>query len=85
MKIEIEVTEYTPESWIRLNWVSGYVIESRIDGNTVVLKANKEGLTTLAQHLLTLAQENIEPGNHIHLDDSNGLEDGSCELIIERT
>ena len=46
--------------------------------------ANKEGLTSLANHLLNLAQDNVPRGYHLHFDESNSLKDGSSELIIEK-
>ena len=38
----------------------------------------------MANHLLTLAQDEIEEGAHIHLDEYNSLEEDSVELIIEK-
>jgi len=52
--------------------------------NTAIIIANKEGLLSLANHLVNLAQDAIPKGSHIHFDDSNSLEDGSVELIIEK-
>lgn len=45
------------------------------------IAANREGLVSLANNLMALAEES--PGSHIHLAEDNSLEDGSCELIIE--
>ena len=66
----------------RLKWESGFRIRVRIEKNTAVLSANREGLLSLANHLTALASE--APGSHIHLDAYNALEDGSAELIIEK-
>ena len=49
---------------------------------TVSTSANKEGLLSLAGQLKALAEG--MPGEHIHYDESNSLEKGSLELIIER-
>ncbi len=49
------------------------------------LSANKAGLTSLAIQLLTLAQDNVPAGCHIHYDKFNSLEDGSIELVIQKT
>jgi len=38
----------------------------------------------LARHLLTLAQDGIPDGHHIHLEATTGLEDGSVGLVLER-
>ncbi|MER5361977.1 zinc ribbon domain-containing protein, partial [Streptomyces sp. NPDC002785] len=36
-------------------------------------------------HLLVLAGEGVPDGAHLHLEDSNGLEDGSVGLVLERS
>ena len=65
------------------NWIDGFTINVAIDGNTVVISANKEGLFSLANHLKTLAEE-PDMGAHFHLDEFNSLEDGSAALIVDR-
>ncbi|MFD3571196.1 hypothetical protein [Streptomyces sp. NPDC058667] len=47
--------------------------------------ANAAGLRTLAGHLLLLAGDGFPEGAHLHLEDSNGLEDGSVGLVPERS
>ncbi|MEJ8644532.1 hypothetical protein WKI68_30945 [Streptomyces sp. MS1.HAVA.3] len=49
-----------------------------------MIEANAAGLRTLAGHLLVLAAEGVPDGSHLHLEDSNGLEDGSLSLVLER-
>ena len=66
-----------------MNWVEGFTISTRIDAGTMTISANREGLLSLANHLIELAEE--APGSHIHLDEYNALDEGSTELIIERT
>ena len=66
-----------------MNWVEGFTISTRIDAGAMTISANREGLLSLANCLIELAEE--APGNHIHLDAYNSLEEGSPELIIERT
>ena len=65
------------------NWIDGFTINVAIDGNTVVISANKEGLLSLANHLKALAEE-PEKGAHFHLDEFNSLENGSAALIVDR-
>ena len=65
-----------------LKWIDNFSIAFRIDGNSAILSANKAGLLSLASHLITLAEGN--PGDHIHLDSYNSLEEGSDELILEQ-
>jgi hypothetical protein len=69
---------------MNLEWVDGFVIKTEINKNEIVIKANKEGLLSLANHLQKMAQDEILSGYHIHLDDSNSLEDESVSLIIQK-
>ena len=62
-------------------WEDGFSIKVRIDGNTVVISANKEGLLSLAAQLKARAE--AQPGSHIHYDESNSLDEGSAEMVIE--
>lgn len=69
---------------MEINWEDGFTVKVRVeDGGNVVISANKEGLLSLAGQLTDLANE--ETGCHIHYDAYNSLEDGSSELIIEKT
>lgn len=65
-------------------WEADARIEVRGLGAEVVIEANAAGLRTLAGHLLLLAAEGVPDGSHLHLEDSNGLEDGSLGLVLER-
>ena len=85
MNVLMKITEYDPKQGMRFNWEHGFSIETRIDKNAVIISANEAGLRSLANHLITLAQKTIPSEYHFHLDDSNGLEEGSCELIIEKS
>ena len=66
---------------MNITWKDGFSIKVRIDGNIVVISANKGGLLSLAAQLAALAE--AQPGSHIHYDESNSLEEGSAEMIIE--
>ena len=65
-----------------IEWVDGFEIRVKADHNTVIISANKEGMLSLAKQLTALAE--AAPGQHIHYDDSNSLEDGSTEMILVR-
>ena len=65
-----------------LVWEEGFQIDVRVGNGTALIRANREGLVSLANHLKALAGE--PAGSHIHLDPWNALEDGSVELILER-
>ena len=68
---------------MNVEWIDGFRIRVSINSNTAVISANKEGLISLAKQLAALAEE--APGDHIHYDEYNSLEEGSSELVIERT
>ncbi|MBC8533590.1 Imm32 family immunity protein [Yeguia hominis] len=63
-------------------WEEGFAIKCSTDGSIVQIEANKEGLISLARHMLELSQENVPEFEHIHLDEYNSLENNSVELII---
>ncbi|MBQ3287203.1 MAG: hypothetical protein IJH45_04545 [Firmicutes bacterium] len=66
-----------------LRWEDGFKIKVGTYKNEATISANREGLLSLANQLSALAEE--APGSHIHLDQYNSLENGSAELIIEKT
>ncbi len=84
MKIIVDINGYCEEEGIKLDWEDDFTISAHIASNSVTISANRDGLVSLAKHLLTLAQKEVPIGRHIHLDDINSLEEGSCEMIIEK-
>lgn len=76
--------KYSSSDGLRLDWVNGFEIKSNVSEDGMVIKANKEGLLSLANHLTNLAQSDVPAGTHIHLDSLNSLEDGSDDIIIEK-
>ena len=65
-----------------LIWEDGAEIRVAVAGGSAVISANREGLLSLAIHLMSLAEET--PGSHIHYDQWNALEEDSAELIVEK-
>jgi hypothetical protein len=87
MKTVIEISDYDPKIGMQFKWEDNFRIECKksvYNSNTFIIKANEAGLKSLANHILTLSQYSIPSGYDFHLDDSNGLEKGSCELIFEK-
>lgn len=82
--MEINVPKYDRNTGLRLCWSGSYSIMVSANNNEVVISANREGLVSLANHLLNLAQTDVPCGTHIHLDEYNSLEDGSQSIIIEK-
>jgi hypothetical protein len=69
---------------MEIKWIDGSEISVSYDQlqDEVLINANREGLLSLAGQLAALADG--VPGDHIHYDEDNSLEEGSAELIIER-
>ncbi len=68
---------------MKIEWVEGFKIFVNTHNNDeVTISANKEGLLSLASQLKALAEG--MPGDHIHYDVYNALEEGSLKMIIER-
>ena len=65
-----------------VRWEDGFAISVRLDGDAIILSANREGMLSLANIMRDMAGE--APGSHVHLDVFNSLEKGSLELIIEK-
>ena len=65
-----------------VEWVDGFEIKVVAEKGEIVISANREGLLSLAKQLTALAEG--VPGDHIHYDEYNSLEEGSAEMIIER-
>lgn len=84
MEIKINIPDYSNINGLQLEWEENFEISSNIESNTITIKANPNGLISLARHLLALAQADVPIGSHIHLDELNSLEAGSVELIIEK-
>ena len=67
---------------MHIEWVDGFEIRVTADKREAVISANRAGLLSLARQLEALAD--AAPGDHIHYDAYNSLEEGSAELTIER-
>ena len=67
---------------MHIQWVDGFEIKVTASENEVTISANKEGMISLAKQFEALAE--ALPGEHIHYDENNSLEEGSVELIVER-
>jgi hypothetical protein len=81
----VKIGSLTPGGGLRLEWTYGFRIEVSAGSDEVLIRANKAGLTSLAQHLLTLAEDDVASGAHVHLDAGRELEDASRDLVLERT
>ena len=83
MVFNVDVPDYDGRC-IRLKWEDGATLSVQVSGQEVLVAGNKEGLRSLANHLLNLSQEAVPAGSHVHFDEYNSLESGSAELIVQR-
>ena len=81
-EIKILIPEY--DNGVECVWEEGFKIKTSAPFDTLTIEANREGLVSLARHLLHLAQDDVPNGSHFHLDEYNALEEGSLELIISK-
>lgn len=69
---------------MQLKWEEGYSIKVEQRNREILISANREGLLSLANHLIALAQEEAKKGTHFHFDEYNSIEENSIDLIIEK-
>ncbi len=84
MDIKINLPDYNANVGIQYQWVNGFEIEVALGENEVIINANEAGLKSLANHLLSLANDKVPKGSHLHFDEHSSLEDGSLELVIQK-
>ena len=84
MNVVINVNKYSKECGIELKWESNYKIIVNNCNNELIISANREGLLSLANHLINLSQLDVPIGTHIHLDEYNSLEEGSVDMVIQK-
>ena len=85
MNVTVAVPGSENEGSLKFAWDDGFEISVSRTASEIVISANEAGLISLARHLLTLAQKDVPPGSHIHLSDVTELEDGSGDLILEKS
>lgn len=83
-KLIIEVPEYSDSDGIKYNWIGDFTIKVSIEGNSIVICANKDGLMSLSNHFANLAQDEVPINSHLHFDEYNSLEVGSLDLVIQK-
>lgn len=83
MDISIQVPEYDEQRGLRFEWEDGFEIKLEVLESEVLLSANRAGLISLARHLLTLAQDSVPSGRHVHLTADLEI-DSAVDLILER-
>ncbi|SRR5258708_2030053 len=76
-EVEIIIPVYSEKEGLWPIMEENCTIFTRIDPDgSIVIKADKGGLISLARHLLTLAQEEVPQWVHIHYSEWDMLEKG---------
>jgi len=83
--VNISIPAYEESGSLFFKWDDAFKISVNHSTGEVCVSANSAGLISLARHLLTLAQESVPTGSHLHLTDGVELEEGSGDLIIEKS
>ena len=84
MNLQIEIPDYSPNDGFKYEWCKDFQIKTSFERNVFVIKANKEGLISLAKQLLQLTQDDVPNGYHLHYDEFNSLENDSPDFVIEK-
>ena len=82
--LRVDIADYDPASGLRFPVVPGAFIEAAQQHPEYVIRANAAGLRLLAFQLLTMAQDGVPAGSHLHFDPDASLEPGSAPFVIER-
>ena len=80
--VKIEIPDTEPRNGMHFNWTDGWEFQSTFDHDEVVFAANKEGLLSLANHLINLAQDQFPSGHHFHFDRGVELSDDSVAVVF---
>lgn len=84
MIVNFEIPDYDGNA-VDVIWEDGAKYIATSDEESVILKANSEGLLSLAKQMIYLALNSIPTGSHVHYDEffvGKGVSDK--HLIIEK-
>jgi hypothetical protein len=85
MEFRYTLPEYNSSTGVRRDFEGDFRIAAVIDDSgIIVLKANRDGLISLAKQMIALAQPDVPYGSHFHYDAGTSLEDDSVDLIITK-
>lgn len=85
MKLEINIHNYNPNQGLEIEWGESNILKAELADTLVKISGNKDGLVDLALHLLTLSQDEVPSGYHIHYDKWNRLDkESTVEIVIQK-
>ena len=85
MEIVVNIPDYD-ENGLDVTWETDSKYEIKVEGNNVVILANKSGLVSFAKQMLYMAYNNLPLGSHVHYDSFFTHNPSSnFELVIEKS
>ena len=82
MEVILTLPDFEPDRVFEFLWADDFQIKVSLGATNVVIECKKEGLVSLATHLLTLAQDDFEDGFALNYTVLDALEEGSIDLTF---
>lgn len=83
MKLEIEIPDYDGNA-MDVIWEANANYAVKIFENDVIIKANAQGLISLAKQMMYMVYNNLPSGSHVHYDDFFTKLKNKYDLVIEK-
>ena len=84
MQIKLSIPDYDGNA-LDVIWEENSNYSLSVEENGVVLRANKQGLISLAKQMIYMAYNNLPTGSHVHYDSFfTKLNNEGVELVIEK-
>ncbi|MFF4772972.1 hypothetical protein ACFY05_08965 [Microtetraspora fusca] len=80
--ITVEIPAYRPDGGLARPWPADYSVCVSVEGDEVLIRADKAGLRALAVHLLALAEPDVPTYYHAHLDPGE-IDEDSLPLVLD--
>ena len=84
MNVNVDIIPYSNERGVCVEYVPGADIQFVNEFGGLTIRSNAEGLQFLAKVCLTLAQEDMPEGSHVHFDSFDFVRGDNRDLTIER-
>ena len=74
MKVELDISDYDKNIGFKSDWHGDFTIDSKINDGVIHIRANKDGLISLAKQMLAMANDTVPIHTHLHYDDYSLIE-----------
>ena len=83
MKITLEIPDYDGNA-LDVIWEDNANYTAEVSEQDVIIKGNRQALTSIAKQMIYMAYNDLPEGSHIHYDEFFTQTKGSYEIIIEK-